>query len=54
MKRFSYKPFIVRRIRTNIEFVRLSQGKYIPTGLGPRGSTISYDQFLLGEMPTAE
>lgn len=47
----SYKPFKGRKTRRDIEIVKLSAGNLIVTGVGPRGNSITYQEFLDGKMP---
>jgi hypothetical protein len=46
-----YEPFVERKRRTDVNTVRLSAGRFMPTGLGPRGSSVSYEDFWNGKMP---
>lgn len=47
----AYKPFVKRRGRRDIKTVRLSRGSFIATGVGPMGSSITYQEFLKGKRP---
>jgi hypothetical protein len=47
----SYEPFTGRKRRNDVQYVRLSAGTFLVTGVGPRGTTVSYDEFLQGRMP---
>lgn len=48
---FKYAPFNGRAKRNDIQTVQRSRGTLIVTGVGPVGRSISYGQFLAGEMP---
>ena len=50
-REISYTPFTERKRRTDIRTVQRSRGSFIATGVGPRGSAISYEEFLNGRMP---
>ena len=47
----SYTPFTKRKKREGVHTVRLSAGVFIGTGVGPRGASVTYDEFLNGKMP---
>jgi len=47
-----YIPFTSRKARNDVEFVRLSKGKFI-LSCGPAGETISYKDFMNGMLPKA-
>ena len=47
-----YTPFTERKPRTDVEHVYLSRGTFIGTGVGPAGSSVTYEEFLQGKMPT--
>jgi len=49
--KLTYRPFTVRKIRDDIKTVRLSAGSFIVTGIGPKGRSVSYKDFLSGKMP---
>ena len=46
-----YTPFDGRKTRTGILHVQRSRGAFLPTGTGPTGNSISYNEFLAGKMP---
>lgn len=46
-----YIPFTERKTRADVKTVRLSQGTFLATGVGPYGGEISYADFLAGKMP---
>lgn len=46
-----YKIFTGLNKRTDIQTVRRSKGSFIGTGVGPQGGSITYQQFLDGQMP---
>lgn len=46
-----YTPFKGRKKRTGIKTVQLSRGTFLPTGVGPTGKSITYEEFLAGKMP---
>jgi hypothetical protein len=46
-----YTPFTGRKTRTDIERVQYSKGALLVTGVGPRGNSISYRDFLAGKLP---
>ncbi len=48
----TYTPFEARKRRNNVRSVRLSGGGFIATGIGPVGSSVSYEDFLAGRMPS--
>lgn len=48
-----YKPFVGRTGRRDIKIVRLSRGRFIATGVGPTGESISYKDFIKGVRPKA-
>jgi hypothetical protein len=50
-KRISYKPFVTRKEREGIEWVKNSAGTFIATGIGPVGMAITYQEFKEGKMP---
>jgi hypothetical protein len=45
-----YRPFIKRKVIKGVKTVRLSRGKFILTGVGPRGTEVSYKEFLEGKL----
>jgi len=47
-----YKPFVKRHRKKGIKTVTRSRGRFIVTGVGPVGSTISYTEFFKGKMPS--
>lgn len=52
-EKLSYKPFVRRRGRRDIKTVRLSQGTFLATGVGPTGESITYAEFAKGKRPSA-
>lgn len=50
-KTISYKPFEGLKKREGVRTVRRSAGTFIGTGVGPVGSSVSYDEFLNGKRP---
>jgi hypothetical protein len=48
---FAYEPFTGRKPRAGIHTVRLSGGSFIATGVGPRGASITYEEFKAGKLP---
>ena len=46
-----YTPFTGRQTRTDITRVQASRGRFIATGVGPAGASISYAEFLNGKRP---
>lgn len=50
-KRISYTPFTARKRRDDVQTVQLSAGSLLVTGVGPRGSAITYREFLEGKLP---
>ncbi len=50
--KLTYKPFKGRKQRDDVQTVRLSAGSFIGTGVGPCGSSISYQEFLKGSLPS--
>ncbi len=48
----SYTPFTSRRRRDDIRTVRRSAGSFIATGVGPTGSSVSYEEFFEGKLPS--
>jgi len=51
-EKIRYTPFKGRKIRRGIQTVRRSSGTFIATGVGPRGGSVTYKEFLGGKMPT--
>jgi hypothetical protein len=51
---FYYKPFTKRINRKGVKEVRNSRGNFILTGVGPTGSSITYEQFKKGAKPKYE
>lgn len=49
--KISYTPFTGRIIRDDIHTVYRSRGNFIPTGIGPIGNSIAYQDFLKGKKP---
>jgi hypothetical protein len=47
----TYKPFTGRKRRDGIHTVRLSAGTLLVTGVGPRGGSVTYEEFLAGKVP---
>ena len=47
----SYVPFVQRKERSDVEMVYLSRGALIVTGVGKRGSPVTYAAFRDGKMP---
>ena len=47
----TYTPFTGRKRRSDISTVQLSRGSLIVAGVGPRGSSISYEEFMSGKTP---
>ena len=54
MKIVTYIPFTGRQSRSDVQIVRLSCGNFIGTGVGPVGTSVTYEEFLQGKMPTDE
>lgn len=50
-KKLTYTPFTGRERRNGIKVVRRSRGTFIATGVGPNGSSVTYEEFLNGKMP---
>jgi hypothetical protein len=50
-EKLKYTPFTGRKVRKGIKTVQRSRGNFIPTGIGPAGRSITYEQFLKGKMP---
>lgn len=50
-RKYQYTPFTGRKRRDDIVTVQRSRGTFIFTGCGPVGESISYEDFLNGEMP---
>jgi len=48
----SFTPFTKRRGRRDIKTVYRSGGRFIMTGTGPVGSSITYSEFTKGKMPS--
>jgi hypothetical protein len=48
---FHYAPFVKLARRNDIQTVRHSRGSLVATGVGPTGSSISYEEFLRGGRP---
>lgn len=48
-----YTPFTGRKRRQGIHTVRLSAGTFLATGVGPRGGSVTYEEFLAGKVPKA-
>lgn len=48
-----YTPFTARKKRRDVKTVHRSRGKFIVTGIGPAGMSVSYEEFLAGKMPKA-
>lgn len=47
----SYKQFIGRRRRKDVQMVFRSRGTFIATGVGKEGGGVPYEEFLNGKMP---
>ncbi len=47
----SFKPFICRKGKRGIAIVKRSAGTFIPTGVGPTGEPVTYQEFLHGKRP---
>jgi hypothetical protein len=47
---YQYEPFKKRKIKRGIKGVSLSRGRFIITGVGPVGKTVSYKDFLKGKL----
>lgn len=45
-----YTPFVKRRIIRGVKSVSLSQGRFILTGVGKKGETVTYKEFLNGKL----
>lgn len=41
----TWKPYTGRKRRKNVSTIRLSRGTFLPTGVGPYGPTMTYDEF---------
>lgn len=52
--KMTYEPFTERKRRLGVKEVRLSSGSLIATGVGPRGTSVSYEDFWNGKMPKAQ
>lgn len=48
---YTYTPFTARKTRRGITKVYRSKGSFIGAGVGPAGSSITYEEFLNGKMP---
>ena len=46
----TYKPFVSRQPRTDVQFVHCSKGSFI-MNCGPTGNPVTYADFLAGKMP---
>lgn len=46
-----YKEFTGLKKRKGVDTVRLSRGTFIATGVGPAGSSVTYQEFLDGKRP---
>lgn len=40
-----YKPFVTRRKKKGIKFIRQSRGRFLMTGVGGHGKTLTYAEF---------
>lgn len=49
-----YKPFTGLKRRTGVEKVMLSRGTFIMTGVGPAGSSVTYEEFMSGKRPQSK
>ena len=49
-REISYTPFTTRQRRDDVRTVQLSRGSFI-LSWGPTGRSITYEQFIGGEMP---
>lgn len=47
----TYEPFTKRKKRNDVDIVRRSAGTFIFTGVGPVGSSVTYNEFLAGKLP---
>lgn len=47
----TYTPFVRRQSKRGIKTVRRSSGRFIGTGVGAVGDTITYKEFKEGKMP---
>jgi len=50
-EKIKYTPFTGRKLRKDIKTVRASRGKFIATGVGPKGKKVTYSEFLAGKRP---
>lgn len=50
-REISYTPFNDRRRRDGVKKVSRSKGSSVGTGIGPTGTSISYEEFWNGKMP---
>jgi hypothetical protein len=50
-REIEYVPFTGLKKRFGIDTVRLSNGSFIATGIGPTGTAITYEDFLQGKRP---
>jgi hypothetical protein len=48
-----YAPFVARRIIKGVHTVSLSKGRFIVTGVGATGDSVSYQDFLKGKIKYA-
>lgn len=46
-----YTPFTGQIRRNDVKTVQLSRGTFLATGIGPGGSSISYEEFMRGQRP---
>ena len=50
-KTLKYEPFTGLKQRNDVETVRRSAGSLLPTGVGPTGGSVTYEEFLQGKRP---
>lgn len=52
--KLEYIPFTGRKLRDDVETVRLSNGSFIGTGVGPTGGSVTYQEFLARKIPSEQ